>query len=60
MWMHEGDCLSVCVNDQNYALMIVTEPIKIGISNPFRQEDFFYIYNLTLQNHFCMGLSSFG
>ena len=28
--------------------------------NPFRQEDLVFISNSTLQNHYCLGLSSFG
>ena len=33
---------------------------KRGFFNPFRKEDSVFISHSTLQNHFCLGLSSFG
>ena len=33
---------------------------KRRMCNPFRKEDSVFISHSTLQNHFCLGLSSFG
>ena len=49
----------VCVYDQNYALVILTQP-KTKMCKIFRLEESVLIYHTTLQNHFCLGLSSFG
>ena len=46
----------MCVYDQNYALVIVIQPKKVGIRNLFRQEDLAFIYHSILQNYFCWGL----
>ena len=42
----------VCVYDQNYALVILIQPKKVGMSNMFRQEELAFIYHSILQNHF--------
>ena len=49
----------MCVFDQNYALVIVTEP-KRDVCNPFQQEDSGFISYSTIEIHFFLGLSSFG
>ena len=50
----------VCVYDQNYALVIVIQPKKLGMINVVRQEDLAFIYHSILQNRFRLTLSSFG
>ena len=50
----------MCVYDQNYALVIVIQPKKVGMVSLFRQEDLAFIHHSILQNCFCLGLSSFG
>ena len=49
----------VCVYDQDYALVIVIQPKKVGMSNLFRRENLAFVYHSILQNHFVLGLSSF-
>ena len=43
--------------DQKCALVIVTQPKKVGMSNLFRQEDLAFIYHSILQKYFCLGLN---
>ena len=48
----------MCVYDQNYSLVILTQP-KMKMCKMFRLEESVLISHSTLQNHFCLGLSSF-
>ena len=55
-----GKCQgALCVYDQNYALVIVTQQNR-GISNPIGQDTSGFISNSNIQKHFCLKLSSFG
>ena len=50
----------MCVNDQNYALVIVPQQKKGGIFNPIGQDKSVFISHLNTQKHFFLKLSSFG